>query len=125
MEPVKELSCLQRSCIPGEPVCVMCGKYGEYICSVTEMDVCSMECKKNHLQEMNKPSPQPPADNLSSFLSAEVLKNIDFQPSKGLLDILPSVLYRKDLILIAPETEARETCLIIPLIQRLQRTKKV
>ena len=125
MDSVKELSSMQRNCSPGEPVCAMCGKYGEYICSVTEMDVCSLECKKNNLQLLNRPQPQQAADNISTFFSGEILRNIDFQPSKGLLDILPSALYRKDIILIAPETEARETCLILPLIQRLQRTKKV
>ncbi|KAK7889810.1 hypothetical protein WMY93_025370 [Mugilogobius chulae] len=37
---------------PGEPVCVMCGRYGEYICDSTDNDVCSLECKGNHLAKM-------------------------------------------------------------------------
>ena len=32
-----------------EPVCVMCGKFGEYICDETDEDVCSLECKAAHL----------------------------------------------------------------------------
>ncbi|XP_063956097.1 probable ATP-dependent RNA helicase DDX59 isoform X2 [Lytechinus pictus] len=32
-----------------EPVCVVCGKYGEYICDQTEADVCSLECKAKNL----------------------------------------------------------------------------
>ncbi|XP_051137014.1 uncharacterized protein LOC127255515 isoform X2 [Andrographis paniculata] len=33
-----------------EPVCVVCRKYGEYICSETNDDICSMECKSELLQ---------------------------------------------------------------------------
>ncbi|XXG66459.1 hypothetical protein AAC387_Pa06g0027 [Persea americana] len=41
---VKERS-EQRFPVPGEPVCVVCGKYGEYICNETGEDICSMDCK--------------------------------------------------------------------------------
>jgi ATP-dependent RNA helicase DDX59 len=34
----------------GEPVCVVCGRYGEFICDQTEADVCSKECKAKNLQ---------------------------------------------------------------------------
>ncbi|PIN12228.1 RNA helicase [Handroanthus impetiginosus] len=40
----------QRYPVPGEPVCVVCGKYGEYICNETDDDICSMECKAELLQ---------------------------------------------------------------------------
>ncbi|KAL6178343.1 hypothetical protein ACLB2K_049861 [Fragaria x ananassa] len=40
----------QRYPHPGEPVCVMCGKYGEYICNETDDDICSMECKAELLE---------------------------------------------------------------------------
>ncbi|CAB4489416.1 DEAD-domain-containing protein [Rhizophagus irregularis] len=45
-EPVKEYNYQQRVASSGEPICVICGKYGEYICDQTEHDVCSLECKK-------------------------------------------------------------------------------
>ncbi|GAB4834181.1 hypothetical protein Ancab_032446 [Ancistrocladus abbreviatus] len=35
----------QRFPLPGEPVCVVCGRYGEYICNETDDDICSMDCK--------------------------------------------------------------------------------
>ncbi|XP_073012034.1 uncharacterized protein [Typha latifolia] len=35
----------QRFPIPGEPVCVICGRFGEYICDKTGDDICSMDCK--------------------------------------------------------------------------------
>ncbi|XP_070817697.1 probable ATP-dependent RNA helicase DDX59 [Chaetodon trifascialis] len=51
-EPVKSFKKNQRWPEPGEPVCVMCGRYGEYICDSTDNDVCSLECKAKHLAQM-------------------------------------------------------------------------
>ncbi|MEQ2161330.1 hypothetical protein GOODEAATRI_008653, partial [Goodea atripinnis] len=51
-EPVKSFKKSQRWPEPGEPVCVMCGRYGEYICDATDNDVCSLECKASHLLQM-------------------------------------------------------------------------
>lgn len=42
---VKQRSVQQRQAEPGEPVCAVCGRYGEYICDATDDDVCSLECK--------------------------------------------------------------------------------
>lgn len=53
-EPVKSFRKSQRWPDPGEPVCVMCGRYGEYICDATDNDVCSLECKASHLLKMGK-----------------------------------------------------------------------
>ncbi|KAF3690791.1 putative ATP-dependent RNA helicase DDX59 [Channa argus] len=51
-EPVKSFKKSQRWPEPGEPSCVMCGRYGEYICDSTDNDVCSLECKAKHLAQM-------------------------------------------------------------------------
>ncbi|KAG0566712.1 hypothetical protein M758_7G078100 [Ceratodon purpureus] len=40
----------QRFALPGEPECVVCGRFGAYICDKTEDDVCSLECKQEVLQ---------------------------------------------------------------------------
>ncbi|XP_040467274.1 probable ATP-dependent RNA helicase DDX59 isoform X3 [Falco naumanni] len=48
-EPIKSFSKSQRWAEPGEPVCVVCCRYGEYICDKTDKDVCSLECKAKHL----------------------------------------------------------------------------
>ena len=53
-EPVKSFRKSQRWPEAGEPVCVMCGRYGEYICDSTDNDVCSLECKGKHLTQMGK-----------------------------------------------------------------------
>eukprot|EP01018_Ginkgo_biloba_P037346 Gb_13166 [translate_table: standard] len=40
----------QRFPAPGEPVCAVCGRFGEYVCDETDEDICSMECKCELLQ---------------------------------------------------------------------------
>ncbi|KAL5728269.1 hypothetical protein ACHQM5_001377 [Ranunculus cassubicifolius] len=40
----------QRFAVPGEPVCIICGKYGEYICDATGDDICSIDCKTQLLK---------------------------------------------------------------------------
>ncbi|VFQ74933.1 unnamed protein product [Cuscuta campestris] len=44
----------QRASLPGEPVCVVCGRYGEYICNETDDDICSIDCKNELLGKHNK-----------------------------------------------------------------------
>ncbi|XP_014387854.1 PREDICTED: probable ATP-dependent RNA helicase DDX59 isoform X2 [Myotis brandtii] len=53
-EPVKSFAKTQRPAEPGEPVCVVCGRYGEYICDETDEDVCSLECKAKHLLQVKE-----------------------------------------------------------------------
>nr|GLL25673.1 uncharacterized protein LOC109180697 isoform X2 [Ipomoea trifida] len=48
----------QRFPLPREPVCVVCGKYGEYICNETEDDICSIDCKAELLENL-KPQQGP------------------------------------------------------------------
>ncbi|XP_011365563.1 probable ATP-dependent RNA helicase DDX59 [Pteropus vampyrus] len=77
-EPVKSFSKTQRCAEPGEPVCVVCGRFGEYICDKTDADVCSLECKAKHLlrsgsgekeQEAGAPPPAPYAYREHPFIS--------------------------------------------------------
>ncbi|KAG9441753.1 hypothetical protein H6P81_017607 [Aristolochia fimbriata] len=46
---VKDRCWDQREALPGEPRCVICARYGEYICDETDDDVCSLECKQTLL----------------------------------------------------------------------------
>lgn len=43
------------------PFCSICGKYGQYICDLTDEDVCSIECKKKSetLYHTQHPSIEP------------------------------------------------------------------
>jgi len=53
-DKVKEFSFQQRWPLDDEePICVICGRYGEYICDETDHDVCSMECKKLDIENAN------------------------------------------------------------------------
>ncbi|XP_040993630.1 DEAD-box ATP-dependent RNA helicase 41 isoform X1 [Juglans microcarpa x Juglans regia] len=45
-DKIKERCTDQREALVGEPKCVMCGRYGEYICDETDDDICSLECKQ-------------------------------------------------------------------------------
>lgn len=51
---IVELSCNQRKAENGEPVCVMCGRFGAYICDLYEVDICSKECKEAHHSSKKK-----------------------------------------------------------------------
>lgn len=67
---VKEWSKDQREALPEEPICVICGRYGEYICDETDDDVCSLECKQKLLCRVAIASsgmrvvPPPPPERL-------------------------------------------------------------
>ena len=50
-EPIVSFCKDQRMPLPGEPVCVVCGRYGAYICDSTSDDVCSLECKAKLLYD--------------------------------------------------------------------------
>lgn len=125
MERIKEFKEEQRDCRPGEPVCSVCGRYGEYICSITEIDICSLECKKHNLEKLLITQPPAPADTFKSFLSADLAEKVDFLYTNFMLEVLPAALYKKDLMVVSPDDSSRDLSLIIPLIQRLSRTLKV
>ncbi|GMI96195.1 hypothetical protein HRI_003288800 [Hibiscus trionum] len=68
----------QRFPLPGEPVCVVCGRYGEYICDKTDDDICSMECKSALLQslQINEKS----VNSRNPSLSSSELTSISCSP---------------------------------------------
>ena len=53
----------QRWPAPGEPVCVICGRYGAYIVDQTDEDVCSLECKARHLKGIARKKDEDLSDN--------------------------------------------------------------
>ena len=50
-EQTVEKSRDQRWPDAGEPICVICNRYGAYICNQTENDVCSLECKQKNIKK--------------------------------------------------------------------------
>eukprot|EP00057_Strongylocentrotus_purpuratus_P000690 XP_001180984.2 PREDICTED: probable ATP-dependent RNA helicase DDX59 [Strongylocentrotus purpuratus] len=73
--PIVSFSKNQRWPDESEPVCVVCGKYGEYICSQTEADVCSLECKAKNLVrrgiQTTAPKTKKPAGDTIDALSGQ------------------------------------------------------
>ncbi|NXT83539.1 DDX59 helicase, partial [Zapornia atra] len=70
-EPIKSFSKSQRWAEPGEPVCVVCGRYGEYICDETDEDVCSLECKAKHLLQFQEKEKKLKSSQLPKDSQAE------------------------------------------------------
>ncbi|PIN08893.1 ATP-dependent RNA helicase [Handroanthus impetiginosus] len=69
-DDVKERCWDQREALPGEPRCVICGRYGEFICDETDDDICSLECKQTLLIRVAKSqasSAQPPSVRLPAM----------------------------------------------------------
>ena len=83
MENIKKFKEEQRFSCQGEPVCCMCGRYAEYICSVTDSDICSEECKISNLSSQNLSIPLTPAENYESFIQPALVTNLDFDGSKA------------------------------------------
>lgn len=53
-EEIVSYSKNQRWPVAGEPVCVVCGRYGAYIVDQTDNDVCSFQCKAKHLKRIQR-----------------------------------------------------------------------
>lgn len=73
----------QRFPVPGEPVCVVCGKYGEYICNETDDDICSMECKAELLKNQNLVFSEEPFENQISIVPLSGLNGPKQTPEFG------------------------------------------
>ncbi|KAJ0657357.1 putative RNA helicase [Helianthus annuus] len=54
-DDVKNYCVQQREALPGEPICIECGRFGEYICDETDDDICSLECKQKLLLRIKQP----------------------------------------------------------------------
>ena len=61
-EDIVKYSKNQRWPAPDEPSCIVCGKYGAYICDSTDQDVCSIECKTKHLENVTSNESRDPED---------------------------------------------------------------
>lgn len=99
---MKEQCWDQREALLGEPRCVICGRYGEYICDETDDDICSVECKRILLSRLVKsrslPARPPPVQlpatdecyyvrDLNNNLESESLTNEQTELLRRKLDI--------------------------------------
>ncbi|XP_044156798.1 LOW QUALITY PROTEIN: probable ATP-dependent RNA helicase DDX59 [Bufo gargarizans] len=91
-EPIKSYSKLQRWPLQGEPVCVICGRYGEYICDQTEHDVCSLECKaKDLLQSTGVSSSEDTALAHQSSVNVTAVEQSPFSSPGDIVTVVPPV----------------------------------
>ncbi|WOL15306.1 DEAD-box ATP-dependent RNA helicase 41 [Canna indica] len=88
--PVKQRCQEQREALPGEPRCVICGRYGEYICDQTDDDICSIECKKILLARHEKtrnPTPNPTPFKIPTKDECYYVRDSDKIDSGGLTSV--------------------------------------
>ncbi|XP_040263668.1 probable ATP-dependent RNA helicase DDX59 isoform X2 [Bufo bufo] len=91
-EPIKSYSKLQRWPLQGEPVCVICERYGEYICDQTEHDVCSLECKaKDLLQSTGVSSSEDTALARQSSVNVTAVEQSPFSSPGDIVTVVPPV----------------------------------
>ena len=81
-EEVISYSKNQRWPTPGEPVCVVCGRYGAYIVDQTDSDVCSLECKAKHLKDTSRKKAQ---ERLNGRTSCSDQTHERINSSKGIM----------------------------------------
>ena len=55
-DEIVEMSVNQRHARHGEPKCILCSRYGAYICDQYDVDVCSQECKLLYAAQMSSKS---------------------------------------------------------------------
>ncbi|KAK2451051.1 DEAD-box ATP-dependent RNA helicase [Trifolium repens] len=93
----------QRDALPGEPMCIVCGRYGEYICDETDDDVCSLECKQSVLCRISKSSSRvgglPPPKKLPAADECFYVRDTDNKSGTASLggDQIQAELLRKKL----------------------------
>lgn len=82
----------QRWPTPGEPVCVICGRYGAYIVDQTDKDVCSLECKARHLSLLvNCTTTKTGKELLDNKIDNRKTTGVDTNPSDGAVQISVAV----------------------------------
>lgn len=100
-EKVKERSQDQRLALPGDPKCVICSRYGEYICDETDDDVCSLECKQILLlrveKSKSKSEPLPPRNKLPANDECYYINGSDSRATSESLTCDQAALLRKKL----------------------------
>lgn len=97
-DDVKEQCWDQREALAGEPRCVICGRYGEYICDETDDDICSVECKRILLSRLAKSRPlpaQPPPVKLPTTDECYYVRDNNNLESESLTNQQTELMRRK------------------------------
>lgn len=93
LEPIIEFSKDAPAAPILGPFCVICGKFGQYVCDRTDQEICSLECKRKAeaaaLSSTDSPTQTPsiPTHSLTPHNESEVLRVLptapQFVPSKN------------------------------------------
>lgn len=92
LEPIIEFSKDAPAAPILGPFCVICGKFGQYVCDRTDQDVCSLECKRKaeeakEAEEAALSSTDSPTHSITPHNESEVLRVLptapQFIPSKN------------------------------------------
>ena len=92
LEPIIEFSKDAPAAPILGPFCVICGKFGQYVCDRTDQDVCSLECKRKaeeakEAEEAALSSTDSPTHSITPHNESEVLRVLptapQFVPSKN------------------------------------------
>ncbi|OQR83068.1 hypothetical protein ACHHYP_15161 [Achlya hypogyna] len=129
-------SVAQRWPVADEPTCVLCGRYGAYICDATDEDVCSLECRDACCAraETNRfraefglsvvPDNSTPlaTDFASLDLAPELLANMTElelqQPTPIQMQVIPLALDGTDIVVHAPTGTGKTVAFLLPLLAR-------
>lgn len=106
-DDVKERCWDQREALPGEPRCVICGRYGEYICDETDDDICSLECKGillSRLAKSRQPTARPCPVKLPATDECYYVRDNDKSEVKPLTTDQTELLRRKLDIVVKGDT---------------------
>lgn len=118
-EDIKINSNEQREARENEPRCVVCGRFGEYICDQTDADVCSLQCKMANLKgNLGRKIPNA-AMSFEEFLLPCIYNNVNVTETTEMLKLLPIVAYKNDVIIQGKESYNKDLTISLGILQKL------
>ncbi|CCI40544.1 unnamed protein product [Albugo candida] len=143
---VHSKACDQRSALMGEPICIICGRYGQYICDWTEKDVCSLECRdicrnrfasermdasaKNKVHDIRsnnrisvKGEDVPPPIASFDSLSTQIAENLNtlncIIPTPVQMQAIPAIMTGKHTVFSAATDEGKTLAYLLPIVTQI------
>ncbi|ETV95723.1 hypothetical protein H310_10797 [Aphanomyces invadans] len=135
LDGVVTVSEAQRFPLSGEPVCVLCGRYGEYICDKTDEDVCSIECRDRALERAASRALQQKFGITVTGAGVDILLATEFHllhlhddlyanmqrerydhPTPVQMQVLPYMLQHRHLVVGSPTGTGKTLAYLIPLV---------
>jgi len=109
----------QREARENEPRCVVCGRFGEYICDQTDADVCSIQCKIAHLRGNTGRKMPKAAISFEEFLLPCIYNNVNVTETTEMMRLLPIVAYKNDVLIQGKESYNKDLTISLGILQKL------